>query len=437
MKAENIVLGINIYSHELVKALLKQGEKVLWVDIKSFEMGSDIASHYLKYYYQEESRIFHKIAKNNYANKDELVALRAKIIKNILSKTKEKLSDIELDLTKHENLKIITGEAIVQNKQFMSIKTDTGEKEATHERLYICNSKTRATLPGIELSETVEKQTELQILENTTLPKSVAIIGINKSNLELADILSNLGVPVKMFEKKTSNKTLPYLDRALFNLVIKQLMMKNAEIYFNTTIAMIDNKRGRYTLESKNNQKFSSDSVLTDTSTIYVDDIGLKELELVFDEGGVMTNSSNEVIIKNTAARNILALGESNSNYSTEQLQTSPAIMLSNNTKKRRSKKTKERQSEIDQLKVLNLNLTKPVAYVGYDSEKETFSRIIRHPFSSDFTKISYEKDSGVVVAISMSGVFRSKSLGYGIDSVKNARNITEVEDYVRTLVLV
>lgn len=153
---------------------------------------------------------------------------------------------------------LIFGEAFFTDEKVISVKLkDGGIQELTAEKIFI-NAGAKTAIPAIEGIDTVEYLTSTSILELTTVPENLLIIGASYIGMEFGQMFRRFGSKITMLE--TSAKALPREDDDVAREIVKLLEAEGITFYTDAKVSrlkkvgagieaeiLIDNKKHVFT----------------------------------------------------------------------------------------------------------------------------------------------------------------------------------------------
>jgi len=188
------------------------------------------------------------------------------------------------------------------------IKPNDGSDEVviTPKNVLLATGSRPASLPNVEVDEK-NILSSTGILELTTLPKSITIIGGGVIGVEWASLLADLDVDVTLVE---------FLDRLIVNensqvsaQLKKALEKRHVKVHLKTAVQSANIEQGDVKIIAKKNDneiEIVSEKVLVAVGRKpNVEDIGLEAAGVKFDKKGILVNEYYQ-----TSADNIYAIGD-------------------------------------------------------------------------------------------------------------------------------
>ncbi|WP_448700961.1 mercuric reductase [Mucilaginibacter sp. AW1-3] len=127
------------------------------------------------------------------------------------------------------HLDLIMGEATFTGKKTISVKlNDGGTQEMTADKIFI-NAGAKTAIPDIEGLNTIDYLTSTSILELTTVPENLLIIGASYISMEFGQMFRRFGSKVTMLEQAA--RVLPKEDEDVAKEMIKILEAEHIKIY--------------------------------------------------------------------------------------------------------------------------------------------------------------------------------------------------------------
>ncbi|OCX50896.1 mercuric reductase [Mucilaginibacter sp. PPCGB 2223] len=128
-----------------------------------------------------------------------------------------------------KGIDLIFGEAVFTGKKTLSIKLKNGgTQEMTADKIFI-NAGCKTAVPDIEGLSTIDYLTSTSILELTTVPENLLIIGASYISMEFGQMFRRFGSKVTMLEQ--SKRILPREDEDIADEMTRILEAEQIKIY--------------------------------------------------------------------------------------------------------------------------------------------------------------------------------------------------------------
>lgn len=154
-----------------------------------------------------------------------------------------------------KRLKIVhvAGTASFEDQETVLVKTKDGE-ELLHGKTFVLAAGAAPHLPSFDGMETVKILTPRTVLELTTLPKSIAIIGAGPIGCEYATFFASLGTHVTLLQ--AAPVVLPREERAISDLALEALKRLEIDVRTDAVETRVwDSQGGIFGLEIEQAKK--------------------------------------------------------------------------------------------------------------------------------------------------------------------------------------
>ena len=185
-----------------------------------------------------------------------------------------------------------------------------GEKEETikGKNIIIATGSKPASIPNVEIDKK-RVITSTEMLNLTTLPKNLIVIGGGVIGLELGSVMLRLGSKVSVVEYAPS--IIPTMDKDLGKSLQRTLKKQGMEFNLSHAVQSVSVKGREVTVAAKNKKgedvEFKGDYVLVSTGRRpYTDGLGLENAGVKVNERGQIETGAN----LQTTAPNIYAIGD-------------------------------------------------------------------------------------------------------------------------------
>jgi NAD(P) transhydrogenase len=136
-------------------------------------------------------------------------------------------ADIIADQLRRNDVTVFIGEASFKDSHTVVVQSDQGPAVITAANILIAVG----TTPSPPLSVTIEPGlvvTSDELLQLTSLPRRLAVVGAGVIGIEYASMFAALGIDVTVIDKR--DRPLEFLDREIVDELLSQ--MRNAEVIF-------------------------------------------------------------------------------------------------------------------------------------------------------------------------------------------------------------
>ena len=182
-----------------------------------------------------------------------------------------------------------------------------GKKTVTAKNIILATGSTARMIPGLE-PDPERILTNIEILDQTQIPKSLAVIGAGAVGMEFASVYNSFGVKVTVFEMLP--RVLPLEDEDVSKEVTKQFTKKGVDIHVETKVDKITKGKKSVTLEFSGKdgkkQKLEVEKLLVAVGRApRTENIGLEKTKIQPERGFIKTNEWME-----TAEPGVYAIGD-------------------------------------------------------------------------------------------------------------------------------
>jgi dihydrolipoamide dehydrogenase len=212
-------------------------------------------------------------------------------------------------LLKANKVEIILGEAVIKDKNTVTVNLKDGSVEEISAANIIIATGSKPAVPLIPGADLPGIMSSDDILNFSSIPESLAVIGGGVIGMECAGIFNALGTKVKVIEFMPS--ILPMVDSEITKRLTPSLKKKGIDINTSMKVMKIVREGEDYviTCEGKKGEvKITAKQVLMSVGrTPVVEGFGLENLSLGFDRKGIKVNENFE-----TSVKGIYAIGDVN-----------------------------------------------------------------------------------------------------------------------------
>ncbi len=322
-----VIIGAGKTGLDVCQRLSSQGLDVLLIEANdiggsylfSYDYPKEILSNEAKQYVQ-----VNQTYPNLNLNKEQTIEFLSQRVKKRVSYRYRKLKAI---LQKYENLEIIYGRAKFNTKNILTIAQKDGhEVNVAFEHCLVCTGKSEMSLPNFKGIEDVDILHQHNSFFGEVIPESLAILGVSKQNLEIAEIFTNLGSTVTIFDPGAPEQILPNQDTTGINYILQNLLRKGIEFYFNLGIRKITNlpletqeldtedptaqKIQKIQIEDDEENKYEFTHLYTEVVESYNESLGLESVGVKFSDKGIYCTSTGQ-----TTQKNIWTFGSASNSF--------------------------------------------------------------------------------------------------------------------------
>jgi pyruvate/2-oxoglutarate dehydrogenase complex dihydrolipoamide dehydrogenase (E3) component len=465
-----VVIGAGKTGLDITQRLMNNGLDVLLVESNDIGGAYLFSSDYPKVVMTNQAKEFVNI-NQSYPNVDmDPEEIKEFITKRVKSRVAARYKKINSLLKKSQTLEIIYGNAEFESKNLLNIIPKSGDKiVVAFEHCIICTGKSEMNLLDIKGLENVPFMHQHNSFFGEIIPEKLAIIGISKDNLEIAEMFTNLGSKVVIFEQEAPEKILPNLDTTAINYLLQNLLRKGIEFYFNIEIrevtqVILNSKNQEATdqedqqpkkmgiqIEDDEENKYVFSHIYCPVVENYKDNLGLDKIGIKFSEKGVYCTSGGLTTLKN-----IWAFGQASNSFKPVNINQQLYNFVEKN-------KNANKENEINlsrSLVMLNpnnnqnateivdlnfnyelINLNRPVSTVGipYKQAINKYGPIIRFNiiFSDEkegFLKLIYNEHSKQILGFAAAGDVCKELYNTFIGSILKNTTVKDYENIIYNL---
>lgn len=379
--------------------------------------------------------------------------LEAQLKEMIRSKIGSQYKKIRTDLHKSTNLELVYGLAEFASKNMLNVITKQGEKlTVAFEHCLICTGKSEIETLPIKGLEGIDFFHQHNGFFGDRIPKTLAIIGATKENFEVAEIYSNLGSQVTIFESESPEKILPDFDTTSINYLLQNHLRKGVEFYFNIDIEEVKKYEGLVTITDSEDGTYKYEQVYAPVVEKFVDNLDLDSIGIKYSEKGIYCTSTGQ-----TTQKNIWVFGAASNSFKKVNINNQLHNFVERFAKKDSpSDNNKSRSlvlinpqinnSLLGEITDLNadhyiIDVEKPVATVGlpYKQAVSKFGPIIKfdiifHPEFDGFIKTIYNDHNRQLLGLVLAGEICNQLYSTSIDLINRSVTVREFENLIFNL---
>lgn len=207
-------------------------------------------------------------------------------------------------LLKDSNIEIIRGSAVLNSSDTVIVDKDDGESIALQGKNIIIATGSKSGIPPIPGADLEGICTGEDILNFTTLPENLSIIGGGVVGMEMACIFNAMGTKVTVIEYMPS--ILSMFDSDITKRLIPLLRKRGIDIYASARVSLIEKSHDGYAVsyeDKKGCKSIEAEKVLISTGRApAIDGLNLKGIGIKYDSRGIFVDDNFETNIKGVYA---------------------------------------------------------------------------------------------------------------------------------------
>jgi len=333
-------------------------------------------------YFQQSSKFGIEVEGNIKYNWDKMKDRKNKVVNKLTSGVEHLLS--------RNNVNIYNGTGRVKSSGRIEIQGKM-TKEIYGDNIIIA-SGSNPFLPEVPGIDKENVMTSKEILDLSSLPDKLLIIGGGVIGVEMAEIFNSLGVDVIIVEIMQS--ILPNMDREVASLLQRNLRKKNIEIRVETAVEGItDDVSGSMKVSLSDGDEIEADKALIAAGR-EANLSGLEDLNLIREDGFIAVDDYYW-----TGTENIYAVGDVIGNYLLAHVAFEEGVAAVENV-------LLDKKRKLDYSNIPQCVYTLPgIASTGLrEEEARKLSRDIKigkFPFAANGKALAHGSDEGFVKVIS------------------------------------
>ena len=194
-------------------------------------------------------------------------------------------------LLKKNKVTVVMGEATIQAKGKVTVKTDKGTEELTAKNIVLATGARARELPGLEADGDLV-WTYKHALQPPRMPKKLLVIGSGAIGIEFASFYNTLGADTTVVE--VMDRVLPVEDAEISAFAKKAFTKQGMTIMEKAMVKQLDRAKGKVTahIEVKGKvEKHDFDTVISAVGIVgNVENLGLEALGVKIDRTHVVTD---------------------------------------------------------------------------------------------------------------------------------------------------
>ena len=333
-------------------------------------------------YFQQSSKFGIEVEGNVKYNWDKMKDRKNKVVNKLTSGVEHLLSRNNVDIYNGKGRVKSSGEIEIQGKMGKEIHGDN----------IIIASGSKPFLPEVPGIDKENVITSKEVLDLSSLPDKLLIIGGGVIGVEMAEIFNSIGVEVIIVEIMQS--ILPNMDSEVASLLQRNLLKKNIEIRVETAVEGITNDiSGLLKASLSDGDEIEADKVLIAAGR-EANLSGLADLNLIRDDGFIAVDDYYW-----TGTENIYAVGDVIGNYLLAHVAFEEGVAAVENV-------LLDKKRKLDYSNIPQCVYTLPgIASTGLrEEEARKLSRNIKigkFPFAANGKALAHGSDEGFVKVIS------------------------------------
>ncbi len=221
-------------------------------------------------------------------------AVVTKLVRGVASKMK--LAKVEY----------VNAKAVIKGKENDNIFIESDGKVFSCKNLLIATGS-EAFVPPIDGLDKTDFLTNREILQETTVPKSIAIIGAGVIGIEFASLYSSLGAEVTIIEM--ASDILLGHEPKICAMLRKELEAKGVKFYFNSKVTSTKQNKAQvevtFANDGKQNTVTSEKLLVAVGRKTNTEGIGLENIGVELNDKGIVVNEQCR-----TNVANVFAVGD-------------------------------------------------------------------------------------------------------------------------------
>lgn len=212
-----------------------------------------------------------------------VVARKGKVVKTLVAGIKAQL--------KNAGVEVISEFAKITGRDSEGFSVTAGGKEYKGARLLVCTGSTASVPPIPGLRESVAggfAMTNREILDMTTVPEKLVVIGGGVIGLEMASYFNSVGSKVTVIEML--DKIAGPTDGEISKILLNNYKKKGIEFILGAKVTAVGNGKISYELEGKTLDAPADKVLVSIGRRANTADVGLETIGVTLDRGAVVTD---------------------------------------------------------------------------------------------------------------------------------------------------
>lgn len=451
---DHVIIGAGHTGLFLAKQLAELDHQVLLIEQLgvggSSVHNTDLPNQIIKQKSEEFAQNL-KFFKNDEDRRGELINFREQIFDYTKWSIKQKELNLEEEINRNPKIALLKGKARFVKRNILEI-TDLFSREVKalkFKNAYITAGKNCLAGMKIHGIESVPICHKWNYWKFNQVPNTISLIGFNEETLGIADIYSNFGIKVDIFEVKPSYECLKEMDLTATNYLLKKLMNKRVDFSFGNQIKKVIFVDNGFNVYLEDGYKHRCDQMyMPSKEMINGDYLNLENLKIRHNKKGIATNYRG-----NTNVSNIYAFGSITNKGNTRhkplenylrfeglkhQRKTGNKLKLVTNSLSVVQEEVRQlhKSHNIPVVKVksnndiLTVGLSEALAKHRQNVKPETI--FFSHPHKEGFVKIIYNPKTREIVGLSSAGEL-SKIYGSFLKySFKKRLKLKEISNFLK-----
>jgi len=453
LECEYLVIGGGETGLTVAKELARYGKKTILIEEKKLGGGFVHVRDVPKTALMRES-IQYFSALGTWS--DDLITLkklqekRENIQKEIQKEIQKQEVFSENQLKQHPQITYIQGKVEIVSKTLVEVNSATERHLINFSQCVIAVGKEHLAKPELLGIENISFLYEDTIFHLPEIPQSLGIIGITPESLEVANIYSNLGVEVHIYQSKNTPELQQLLDNSAINYVYKKLFEKRVSIHPKIIIQRVAQAEQRIELIDEENNVHTVSHVFIPLKREFSEESirGLERVGISYTKKGIQTDQYGT-----TKSPHFSALGECNSRTNNGNKHALIHRFLEKNLGKTEfslpgkssflaipySVEPNAIKSAIQTIHSQNpvctilLPETEAIGKFGPIAKTRSFY----DPVTDSFIKIVYKKSSGELLGITLAGWYCNQLKAMCVYAAEQNINVRDLINYLKTYIAI
>jgi dihydrolipoamide dehydrogenase len=208
-------------------------------------------------------------------------------------------------LFKAWNIEYVEGRGVLKERRGLHVMLNGGgERSMTADAIIIATGSSWPNLPQFPI-DGKQILTSQELLDLTTIPKRLLIVGGGVEGCEFASLYSGLGTEVTIVE--LLERVLPLEDEDISSTMARELKKRNVTVITGTTVERLDRHEHHLSAQLKGGATVEADVLLVSVGR------GLNSRGIGLEDVGVQTGRRGEILVNaqmETSVPGIYAIGD-------------------------------------------------------------------------------------------------------------------------------